>query len=604
MSNDIFSRYGFTENEFATPERKTFDVSAIRDNAVIFFYGPVPKKFGTTALYSRAYNFDLGRFSQNAPRVINSIVDSHGGNVASLGAGIDPYQQFTYTQKKGMTIEGEILSDNWTFMLTFTGKSNRIRSDHLLVTSAISGLDRTIYTGVCSEEPFLMVNGKQVLNDKCVLEILHKTKTAINTESGRQGTSYSLQNKSSDWVFSPDLYGVVSSRTFAGNSNSDDVNHLLTPAKIGLGIREDQGTFYTVPGISTEIKPDRKVVTSEIADDPKEHLAAVTRGIGDFMKQREHSRSIFGDTDFAPAHDELANDADYTSDQLSSALHLPTGGTYTKEDLDLTTHVTLGKLDKSFDLDVHSHTFDPASEYDSDSYSDGLINKLSYELGTIVPIVLNRLGISNIVFAYSSEDVSNGRVNERFRVSRIGFIYNISPQEGGKLRNLVEMELRNGILRKIRSVLGGDYHVTCRANIADITTIRLNPIGHGVRNTKDYVVPNILGGLVSATIGNTMDSNHSTQRLCELVETFAAQTDPDMAEFDRRGGSFEPQRDVDQWDAGGFTPSPEPLWEDSTANQNYGHVTPKPEVPQGSPQMPSLNETGANKGSKRNWDGF
>lgn len=587
MSSDIFSRYGFGENEFKTPERKTFDLGAVKDGAVIIFYGPVINKFGKTALYSRTYNFNQGEFAKNVTKVVDSLVDSHGGAVAPIGAGVDPFQQFTFSQKKGMTFEGNILSDNWTFTLSFTGKSNRIRADHLLVTSAIGGLDRTIYTGVCSDVPLINVNGRRILNENCVLEVLHKTKTAINTESGRLGTTYSLNNKNSDWVFNPDLFDAVVSRN---SLSADPINHHLSPSKLSQGIREDNGQFYTVPGLSTEIKSGKKVVAAEIADDPKEHLSTVTRGIADFMKNREHSRSVFGDHDFSPAHDELENNADYTSDQLSSFMHLPTSGHYTPEDLDLTKPISLGFLDKHFSLDVHSHTFDASTQYASDSYTDGLIHKLSYELGTIVQIVLNRLGITSMVFAYSSEAVQGGRVTERFRASRTGFIYNVGNEEGRRLRDLAEMELRTGVLRKIGKVLGGDFHVTCRANIADITTIRLNPIGYGVKNTQDFVIPNIMGGLISASVGTTLDSSHNVNRLCELVETFVGSTDRDMQNVDR-------DQDVSNW-SDPLSMSNEPLWADTP----QAPATPNTPSPSDAP-LPGYANTPI-VGDSHEWDKF
>lgn len=276
--------------------------------------------------------------------------------------------------------------------------------------------------------------------------------------------------------------------------------------------------------------------------DPKTHLSSITRGIAELLKWREHSKSTFADSDFLPTHDEDA--PDYVSDQFASALHIPTSGNYTREDLDITGRVTLGDLDRDFVLKVYPKTFENSTQYGADSMTDGIVNKLSYELGTITAIIANRLGISNVQFVYATETGPDRHVRESFRITRIGFIYNIKDFEAARLRNLLETELRQGILGKIRKV-GGDFHVMVRANTSDISTVRLNLLSSDQKNAVDYVIPSILGGLVSATIGSIQDSTHNVNRLCGLAEQFSGGIDPDMRAFDRMNTA---PRDVDMWD--------------------------------------------------------
>lgn len=549
--SEMFSRYGFHEDQFAVPERDTFDMQRLggQEGATLFLYGPTINKFNQTALYTRTYNFDAGTFAHNLEPVINAVVDSNGARGASVGMGVNPYDQFTFSQRPNLTLEGELLSQNWTFTLVFTGKSNRISSQHLITTSVIGGLDRTIYTGICEDIPVYENAGRTLINENCVLRVLHKTKAAITTTSNRQGTEYGLSGKNSDWVFDETLFNSLTTK-----SGGDMVDHMLTPAKIAMGVRCDDGSFYTAGGLNTEIKQDAKLVASDMVDDHKTHLSTVTRGVSELLKFREHSRSVFADADFLPTHD--ADNPDYISDQFSSALHIPTSGLYSESDLDLTGKITMGTLDRQFKLNVIPKTFDEATQYSADSVSNGIINKLSYELGTLTGIGMNRLGIANVQYVFSTETLSDGHKRDRFLIQDIGFIYPIAAHDAKRLRDLLETELRLGILKKIRKVLNDDYHVIVRSNSADITTIRLNPLSQVQKNPNDYVIPNLLGGLVSATIGSTADSHHNVNRLCDLAAAFSGGVDPDIKAFDAAFGNTSQSGSWDQ-DLGLYSEKPQ-----------------------------------------------
>lgn len=598
MSNDLFSndsgnpfkRYGFQESSFETPKREEFSLGETREDAVLFLYGPTRGKFRKTALYSRTYNFDTGTFANNLDRVVDSIVNDPSGEVASIGRGVNPYDQFTYTPRKDVTLEGELLCDNWTFTLVFTGKSNRISSSSIIATSAISGMNRTVYTGICSGEPFVGEGAHRKLNPACRLEVLHKNQTAIDASSSRMGTTYTPRNKHTDWVFHEPLFNTLVSRR--RGRNDDPVDHHMAPAKLGAGIRHEYGSFYTVPGISTEIKTDATLVASDLADDPKAHLSTITRGVVEYIKFSEHSKSVFGDADFAPSHDE--EEPDHVASAFSSALHIPTSGNYTREDLDLTGEITMGQLDRTCDLHVYPKTFDDASMYDVDSETNNLINKLSFELGTIVGIVMNRLAISSINFVYATEKQSDGTVRDGLRINRVGFIYKVSEEDGRRLRNLLDVELRTGVLKKISAVLGGDYHVTVNASVTDITTIRLNPLGMDARNTVDYVIPNILGGMVSASIGSTADSAHNQGRICDLLGQFVG----GMATESYPPTSFDRSRDVDNWDQ-------------SYDRPGFGHngFSPEPAIQHGEHEPTPVQSTPApqstlSRSAIKDWDSF
>ena len=600
MSNDLFSndsgnpftRYGFQENSFATPKREEFSLGDTREDAVLFLYGPTRGKFRKTALYSRTYNFDSGTFANNLDRVVDSVVNNPGGEVASIGRGVNPYDQFTYTPRKDVTLEGALLSDNWTFTLVFTGKSNRISSSSIIATSAISGMNRTVYTGVCTGEPFVGEGAHRKLNPNCILEVLHKNQTAIDATSGRTGTTYTPRNKHTDWVFREDLFSTLVSRR--RGPHDDLVDHHMAPAKLGAGIRQEFGSFYTVPGISTEIKSKANIIAPDLADDPKSHLSTITRGVAEYIKFSEHSKSVFGDADFAPSHDE--EEPDHVASAFSSALHMPTSGNYTREDLDLTGEITLGQLDQTSDLHVYPKTFDDASMYDVDSETNNLINKLSFELGTIVGIIMNRLAISSINFVYATEKQSDGSTRDGLRINRVGFIYKVNEADGKRLRNLFDVELRTGVLKKIAAVLGGDYHVTVNASVTDITTVRLNPLGMDGRNKVDYVIPNILGGMVSASIGSTADSAHNQERICDLLSQFVG----GMETSSYPPTSFDSSRDADQWDQ-------------SYDRPGFGHnsFTPEPAVQHGEHepapvpvQKEPAPQSAFSQSTLKDWDSF
>ena len=599
MSSDLFStgagdnpfrRYGFQEDAFATPERNEFSVGDVKENAVLFLYGPTSNKFNRTALFSRTYNFDTGTFAANLESVVNSVVQNPHGEIASIGRGVDPYDQFTYTPRKDVTLEANLLSENWTFTLVFTGKSNRISSSAIIATSAVSGMNRTVYSGVCSGEPFTTNGGKRVLNPHCRLEVLHKNQTAIDAASSRMGTTYTPRNKHTDWVFREKLFSDLVSRR--RGLNDDQVDHHMSPAKLGSGIRQEFGSFYTVPGISTEIKEDAKIIASDLADDPKQHLSTITRGLAEHIKYQEHSKSIFGDADFAPASDE--DTPDYVASAFSSALHIPTSGSYTKEDLDLTGEITMEDLDKMCDLHVHPKTFEDSTAYAADSATNNLINKLSYEIGTIVGIAMNRLGISSISFVYAREQQPDRSIREGFKVQRSGFIYKVSPEDGRRLRDMLEVELRTGVLRKIATVLGGDYHLTVNASVTDITTIRLNPLDGGQMNRVDYVIPNILGGMVSASIGSTADSAHNQERICDLLSQFVGGVENSTSQASQPFGN----REVDNWDA---TYDHRPSWAGAPPS---GHNSAKPEPVSTPVSSEPAPESQIAKSSIRDWDKF
>ena len=592
-SNAHFSRYGFTENDFAAPKRDTFALGDIRDDAVLFLYGPTTNKFKKTALYSRTYNFDDNTFRPNMERVIDSVVNSGGGDTASIGRGVNPYEQFTYTPRKDVTLEGSLLADNWTFTLVLAGKSNRISSSAIIATSAISGMARTVYTGILVGEPFIGFGGQKQLNPDCRLEILHKNQTAVDISSGRTGTTHTPRNRHSDWFFREATFNSLTSRN--QGRGWDGADHHMAPSKLGGGIREEGGSFYTVPGVGTEIRRDQTIQSSDIVDDPKQHLSTITRGIVDYLKQNEHAKSIFGDSDFEPSHDEEVPDR--VSSALSSSLHIPTSGLWSREDLDVTRDISLGELDRSYDLHVYPKTFEDSAMYGSDSETNNLINKLSYEIGTIVGVVMNRLAMSSINFVYSIERQADGSVREGFRCQHVGYIYKVEPHDGQRLRDLLEIELRQGVFRKIYEVLGGDYHLMVNASTTDVTTIRLNPLGMMEKNKVDYVIPNILGGMISATIGSTSDSAHNQARICDLLSTYVGGVEhhsPNpQATFNRR--------DVDNWDS---TYDNRPSWMGAPPS---GHNSENHKPPMETPDapMPSTAEgSGLSKKTINTWDDF
>ena len=410
----------------------------------------------------------------------------------------------------GIIMNTQAYSDKWSFMIVI---------DENTLPNTVVGFDvdknkRTIYIGICSEEPISKMGvasatPEKFINPNSQLIITRTIGFRKTNQFGINGSSDNMTNQFDACVASfdqsiigkgIDLFPVTAE---SAALNCEIPNEPLDPNMAGSSM--------VIPDHSSSLNVKKQIVLDSAQEIPMQHMANLFSNMvaGKNEMDFNQMRGRFADPALTIAsaevgYEQATHNAFAQSDNTFNQLLNDTP-------IGLTNYMTLDMLCNHFHPVVKPINVPSGIEGDVIPQHISSINNIFSSLVcACVPGYMNDIGLSLLSFAYNSpadamrifDATSPNVINQDVLRHRANAAVQIIKQE------LFPMLFNNG----------GPFEIIINCNINGVTDVRLVFLDRElIPDTAFYREETMLGGIVSPLIGDQRTLNNNAKQLKSLV---------------------------------------------------------------------------------------
>jgi hypothetical protein len=518
MSGSFFGSSSFGNVSVGYNGQNAAGPGNTRQKGILILFRPYPNQFGgDVGLRPFQYSFD-GNFVADVQELTDVTKKGSAPNAALLAEFEDRYNlndQMMPSFNASMMFQSSRLSEKYRFILILTESGQGLVTGNTLAANVGSKQMRRIYSGYFQDEPYNPVshgNGR-TLNPNAFMVITHKTVIDAATTHGMYGSTMHVNARASEEVINSPVAAA-----YTLHANADDDMYLMTPRNVVNTIdTTSEGYSFAVPGAESNLKVDRgSHVLSDVLEQPDQNVKTILRGIMSYQDDvTTRSYSMTGRA--AGYYDNEFMQDDAMRMTLGRHMDIPRWKHTSSFDLALDTPYSAQTINDMVggDLDIQDYNQPRPLYYDTaDQAVADIINQWSHLIATVVPPILNTVGLNAMQFVYEAKRTM-GQPMDQFITYGAESHWPLPNNDAIAVARRVEVDLKKGIFASMLHSLGS-FSVEVTANTTGMTVVRLNLIDMGMMSQCDFEWPSCLGGLVSPLIGGSRVNNHNSEQMTGL----------------------------------------------------------------------------------------
>jgi len=469
------------------------------DNRDSFLYLFSPRAYSPQARRPLAYRFDTNMINATEQAMVESINRNSADVINRVTRDPKVLSCMTPTATPTFVSDYRNFEYLWTFMLVAKTTKGSVTPFSL---EATAGNQCFLYYGFFTDEPInrIAANSYGALNHQAGLIVTHKT-VIQQTKSVQPG--YGVQYRTD---VAADL-DVVHGKTLQSLSNQQVF--MMRPEDLnGKVTAEPDGSIMSALGdynaLASSANP---ITTNTVMQLPKNNLTTIIEAVaGAHRTQRMNSLggSLGNITNLG--HDTI-------SDMITDNLHDVVG--VRGLGLDENMSYTLGEIMGLYAPKVEAFEQPKAAMYSPVDQTVACGSTIfSSLLSTTIPPIMVNCGLAQIAFSYDSYAQANGLkgVDPQYVAPIIEM-----PHDEKVARTLSFFSYLERDIFPILINQRGQFSLTANCSVGGVSQITLNFYDDTIRVEDAYEVPNLLGGMNSALVGDRTTMEYNSLQLNGLV---------------------------------------------------------------------------------------
>lgn len=398
------------------------------------------------------------------------------------------------------------LSEFWMFLLLLDNVTPRT------VGGGLSGSNRLVYMGYCSEEPVNTIGLRATPNPHCHLHVTHRTQFAINESIAPYGSRNSVM---------PVVNADVLNGQFYSQLSNDNNLFLLHPKDLILNsVTSGDMSYQAGTGLHAASLPHAKQYASDMRS-PNVHMNCILTALQHTVRNQVSASIMMPSVDrlLMPVHDLNATSLSFAEalgvDTPNHILGVDSSRPFSIAELQMT-YPNIEIIPYKAPSSIVGTPIDPTTS--------SPITIISSYLSDTLPSMMTNLGIGAVVFRYSSVRLHHEAIflNNEPEVE-VQYIEPFIPELDQATARRWEMFLalmQRDVFPRIIAMFG-DFQiiVNCSANAANYIQVQL--LGRGTYCNPDeyFITHNPVGGLSTPLAGDSTHLTHNFQELQVMLST-------------------------------------------------------------------------------------